>query len=326
MHFPPIAIAFLLFTSAGLGNDAVLMEGRERSHAFLEGDLVGIWADMTPELQGLFGSIAGFETFRAGAMRDFGEETQVLSEEVQPSDGLNVYLRTSTWSLANAPVVTQWTIADSEQIASFSIQVLPTLADSRFLDYQTKVPLRLPFDGEWFVVWGGRTLDQNYHAANGAQRFAVDLLIYRGGATYRGDRQVKSNYYCWDQPILAPAGGTVVGVVNDLPDNNIGATDADNPAGNHVVIDFGNSEFGFLAHMREGSVTVASGDTVIAGQELGRCGNSGNTSEPHLHFHLQNTSDLTDGEGLPAFFEGYIADDHPTDRGEPIAGQYIRPE
>ena len=326
MRFLLIAIVMLFSTAMILANDAVLAQGRERSHAFLEFDLVGIWDDMTPELQGLVGSIKDFETFRAAVAQDFGEETKILAEEVQPGDGGNMYLRTSKWSLVEAPVVTQWTIAENQQVASFSIQALPVLAESRFLDYQTKAPLRLPFEGEWFVVWGGRTLDQNYHAADRAQRFAVDVLIYREGVTYQGDPQVMTNYYCWDQPILAPAGGTVVGVVNDLRDNDIGATDADNPAGNHVVIDFGNSEFGFLGHMREGSVTVASGDTVIAGQALGRCGNSGNTSEPHLHFHLQNTSDITDGEGLPAFFESYLADDDPVERGEPVAGQFIRPE
>lgn len=326
MRFLLIAIVMLFSAPTIPANDAVVAEGRERSRAFLEGGLVGIWDDMTPELQGLFGSIEDFEVFRAGVAKDFGEETKILSEEVQSGDSANTYLRTSKWSLVEAAVVTQWTIAENDQVAAFSIKASPVLAESRFLDYRTKAPLHLPFDGEWFVVWGGRTLEQNYHAADRAQRFAVDVLIYRAGVTYRGNPQVMTNYYCWDQPILAPAGGTVVGMVNDLPDNDIGATDADNPAGNHVVIDFGNSEFGFLGHMREGSVSVAIGDSVIAGQELGRCGNSGNTSEPHLHFHLQNTADLSDGEGLPAFFEGYVADNKPVERGEPAAGQLIRPE
>jgi hypothetical protein len=52
-------------------------------------------------------------------------------------------------------------------------------------------------------------------------------------------------------------------------------------------------------------------------------GNSGNTSEPHLHLHLQTTTDLTDGEGLPAFFVSYIADGTPVERGEPQAGQFV---
>lgn len=325
MRFPPIAIALLISTSTTAANDAVVAEGRERSTAFLAGDLVGIWEDMSPELRGLLGSIQEFEAFRVSVRDDFGEETEIVSEEVQPGVGVDTYIRTSKWSLVEGPFVTQWSIAEDE-ITSFSMEALPALAQTRFLDYDTQTALRLPFNGEWFVVWGGRTLEQNYHAADRAQRFAIDVLIYRAGLTHQGDPQLKSNYYCWDEPILAPANGTVVGMVNDLPDNEIGTTDVANPAGNHVVIDFGNSEFGFLGHMREGSVTVAIGDTVNTGQELGRCGNSGNTSEPLLHFHLQNTSDLFDGEGLPAFFDEYVADNQPVERGEPLAGQVIQPE
>jgi murein DD-endopeptidase MepM/ murein hydrolase activator NlpD len=136
---------------------------------------------------------------------------------------------------------------------------------------------------------------------------------------------VLESYYCWDQPILAPAAGTVAGVVTDLPDNPIGSTDPQNPAGNHVVLDFGNGEFGFLGHMRQGSIRLQPGDEVEMGQELGRCGNSGNTSEPHLHFHLQTTTDLSNGDGLPAFFNQYVADDQTVERGEPEAGLYIQP-
>ena len=147
----------------------------------------------------------------------------------------------------------------------------------------------------------------------------------RNGISHDGDGTRLTDYYCWDEPILAPAAGTVVAAVDNLPDNPIGSTDAQNPAGNHVVLDFGNGEFGFLGHMREGSVAVSAGERVARGEELGRCGNSGNTSEPHLHFHLQTTADLSNGEGLPAFFEDYVADGRPVDRGEPLAGQVIEP-
>src|SRR5690606_4811284 len=150
-------------------------------------------------------------------------------------------------------------------------------AESRFLDYRTKANLHLPFEGKWYVVWGGRTLEQNYHAADRAQRFAMDMLISRDGATHSGDGTQLENYYCWGQPILSPGAGTVAAVVNDLPDNPIGATDPQHPAGNHIVIDLGNSEFAFLAHMQEGSVHMRVGARVKAGDQLGLCGNSGNT-------------------------------------------------
>ncbi|GLQ55369.1 M23 family metallopeptidase [Devosia nitrariae] len=321
-----VAAALSITVTTAVADDAMLDIGRAKSEAFLAGQLDEIWGDMTPQVQQLFGTPTGLETFRESLASDFGTEIEILSEEVQPGDGAQTYVRTARWSLVEAPILMQWAITDDEQIAGLLVKPVPVLAESRFLDYQTKTSLRLPFEGEWFVVWGGRTLEQNYHAADRAQRFALDVLIYKDGITHDGDAQVLENYYCWDEPILAPADGEVVAAIKDLPDNAIGATDAQKPAGNHVVLDFGNGEFGFLGHMRQGSIDVAAGDRVSAGQEVGRCGNSGNTSEPHLHFHLQTTPNLSDGEGLPAYFEDYVANDEPVDRGEPLAGQYIRPQ
>ena len=118
----------------------------------------------------------------------------------------------------------------------------------------------------------------------------------------------------------------MVTAVSVLPDQAIGSSDPAHPAGNHVVLDFGNGEFGFLAHMRSGSLKVKAGDKVEAGQEVGRCGNSGNTSEPHLHFHLQTTPNLAEGEGLPARFVDYMADGKSVESGEPEQGQAIEPD
>jgi murein DD-endopeptidase MepM/ murein hydrolase activator NlpD len=92
-----------------------------------------------------------------------------------------------------------------------------------------------------------------------------------------------------------------------------------------VILDHGNGEFSLLAHLRRGSVAVRPGATVAAGQKLGECGNSGNTSEPHLHYHLQNTAVFGRAEGLPAQFMVYTADGRPVTRGEPVRGQTIHP-
>ena len=80
-----------------------------------------------------------------------------------------------------------------------------------------------------------------------------------------------------------------------------------------------------LAHLRQGSVAVGQGQQVAAGDTLGRCGNSGNTSEPHLHFHLQDSPVFGQGNGLPAFFNDYTADGKAVDRGEPVQGQVVSP-
>ncbi|MGZ7032393.1 MAG: peptidoglycan DD-metalloendopeptidase family protein [Thermoanaerobaculia bacterium] len=196
-------------------------------------------------------------------------------------------------------------------------------AATTFAAYETKTNLRLPFDGEWFVFWGGRTREQNYHVIARDQRFAYDFVINRDGATHSGDSKKNGSYYCWNQPIDAPADGVVTESVDGVADNTPGEMNPAAAAGNHVVIDHGNGEFSLLAHFRSGTVAPKTGDHVKRGDVIGRCGNSGNTSEPHLHYHLQNGPRFGVGEGLPAQFRDYMADGKKIDRGEPVKGQRI---
>ncbi len=323
---PAMVLTLLLIPVPALADGPAHEAGRYYSQEFLAGRLGNIWTRMTPDMRDAFGTIEGLVAFRDSVARDFGSETGFVAEEVVADDTrAEVYSRTSRWSAVDVPVLMQWVLTPDQRISGFQVRLAPVLAPSRFLDHTTRTPLRLPFDGEWYVVWGGRTLEQNYHAADVAQRFAFDALVVRGGSTHSGDASDLASYHCWDQVVRAPAAGKAVSVVRDLPDNPIGDTDAENPAGNHIVIDFGNGEFAFLAHMREGSIVVEEGDEVQAGQELGRCGNSGNSSEPHIHFHLQTTPDLRAGEGLPAFFLNYSADGRSVAKGEPAAGETIAP-
>jgi murein DD-endopeptidase MepM/ murein hydrolase activator NlpD len=317
------AILLAASISGGAAQDAVLAEGRERSQAFLQRDLRSTWEAMTPEMREALGSLDALSEFRDELERTYGAESEILAEDVRRVDGHDVYLRTARWTNAEAPLLMQWAFDDTRKIAGFFVRPAPVPAESRFLNHRTKASLRLPFDGGWFVFWGGRTLEQNYHAADKAQRFALDFVVMEDGASYRGDRADLGSYFCWNRPVLAPADGTVAAAVDGLPDQPIGASDPQNPAGNHVVLDLGHSEFAFLAHLKEGSVTVEEGEAVAQGDIVGRCGNSGNTSEPHLHFHLQTTPDLATGEGLPAQFDDYVADGVPVERGEPVQRQVV---
>ena len=303
----------------------MLAEGRQRSQAFFNRDFESLWSAMTPEMQSGFGTIEALKKFRDDLETGFGAETGPPEEKTLRQQGYDIYIRTARWAKSGAPVLMQWTFDEERRIAGFFVRQAPQVAESRFLDYQTKARLSLPFEGEWFVFWGGRTIEQNYHAADKAQRFAYDFLIRRDGASHTGDPSKLENYFCWDRPILAPAEAIVAAVADGQPDQAIGHTDAENAAGNHVVLVLGNGEYAFLAHLRRGSVAVKLGERVQQGTELGRCGNSGNTTEPHLHFHLQTTPILHQGEGLPAFFEGYVADGRPVARGEPLQGQVVAP-
>jgi murein DD-endopeptidase MepM/ murein hydrolase activator NlpD len=121
------------------------------------------------------------------------------------------------------------------------------------------------------------------------------------------------------------AEGRVVTVVDGIPDNVPGRMNSEQVAGNHVIIDHGAGEHSVLAHLRNGSVRVRPGDRVAAGRQLGKCGNSGNPSEPHLHYQLQNGPEFGVAAGLPARFTSYLADGQPVARGEPVRGQTIRP-
>jgi murein DD-endopeptidase MepM/ murein hydrolase activator NlpD len=200
-------------------------------------------------------------------------------------------------------------------------------AASSFLDYQTKTALHLPFSGEWYVYWGGRTVAQNRHAVARDQRFAYDFLILanrRSGQSYRGYGESNADYYCYGLPIYAPADGVVMQMEDDLFDNAPGEMNPTKVLGNHVILDHGCGEFSFFAHFEPGTVAVRNGDRVQAGQLLARCGNSGNSSEPHLHYHVQNSPEPFRGEGLPAFFVEYFANGKPVSRGEPVARQTLR--
>jgi murein DD-endopeptidase MepM/ murein hydrolase activator NlpD len=194
----------------------------------------------------------------------------------------------------------------------------PTEYPSKFLDYQPKARFELPFRGEWWVAWGGRTLGENQHAIIRAQRFAYDLLVVRDGRTHSGEGRALTDYYCYGQPILAPAAGVVVTALDSLPDQPVGTRDAAHAAGNHVVIDHGNGEYSLLAHMQPHSLKVKARQRVKSGDVLGLAGNSGNTSEPHLHVHLMNRRgmDEPDADGLPMPFSDYVLDGKVLERGE----------
>jgi hypothetical protein len=326
---PPVAAPQTVAPAAEeaiLTDETVLAAGQHRSMQFLARDLESLWGAMTPEMQEGLGSIEAFRDFRNELDAAFGEEVGPVSEETINTQGIDIYVRRAPWSKSSAPLLMQWTFDQEGRISGFFVRESPQVADSSFMEYETKASLRLPFGGDWFVFWGGREFEQNYHAADKGQRFAYDFLVQRDGKSYSGDPSRPENYYCWGRPVRAPADGTVAAVVDGLPDQAIRMTDRANPAGNHVVLDLGNSEFAFLAHMRQGSIRVKQGDKVTGGQQIGECGNSGNTSEPHLHFHLQNTPTLGEGEGLPAFFRNYVDNGEPVERGEPIKGDTVAPQ
>lgn len=167
--------------------------------------------------------------------------------------------------------------------------------------------LHLPFNGRWFVMQGGDTLNVNQHMSVRAQWYGLDLMKV-GGAENRSlektDGGKIEDYYSWGEAVISPAAGTVESAVDGLPDNPLGKKDAKHLTGNHVVIKVATNQFVFIAHLQKGSVSVKAGEQIKVGQLLGKCGNSGNSDAPHVHMHMQDTPTLNEGLGQNLIFKG----------------------
>jgi murein DD-endopeptidase MepM/ murein hydrolase activator NlpD len=304
---------------------AMLALGRRTAEAYFAREAHALSERFTPPLRAKVGGEEGLAAFRAGAEKQLGAETSILSEHVVRTSGVTVYVRIAKYERLATPVKMVIGFDAERNIAAFGIAPEGKLeaAPTRNADYRTQASLRLPFDAAWTVAWGGRTIEQNQHAAMADQRFAYDFFVVDGGSTHRGDGRRNEDYFAYGRSVLAPAAGRVVVAVDGVPDNLPGELGTAQLAGNHVIIDHGHGEYSLLAHLVPGSVSVKPGDPISSGQKLGRCGNSGHSSEPHLHYHLQSTARLSDGEGLPAQFVGYIADGARVSRGEPVREQRI---
>ena len=146
-----------------------------------------------------------------------------------------------------------------------------------------------------------------------AQRFAIDFAR-RGWnrKTWRGDRFDNSSYYAYGASVLAVSNGIVSSIKDGIPENAPGDDSRaieitpDNVAGNYVSVDSGDGRYFFYAHLQPGSLRVEPGAKVRRGDVLGLLGNSGNSTEPHLHFHIGDTDSPLGAEGLPYVFDSFF--------------------
>jgi hypothetical protein len=166
---------------------------------------------------------------------------------------------------------------------------------------------RLPLDGPVRVAWGGDDVAHNQHAMTPDQRWAYDLVVEPAA----NESTRLEDYGCWGKPVRAPLDATVHHVIDGQPDATPGALspNAEHPLGNAVILRTTEGTFLVLAHLQKGSVAVAADAPVREGDLLGRCGNSGNTSEPHVHIHHQRQDPtqypVNFAEGLPLYFRDH---------------------
>ena len=185
-------------------------------------------------------------------------------------------------------------------------------------------PMFLPFKGVWTVFWGGDTKEQNYHVESLAQKNAFDIMVYdERGSTHKGNGLINEDYYAFGKELFAPCDGEVVLVVDGVKDNVPGTLNPIYIPGNTVVIKTSKGEYVFFAHFKQHSIVVKQGQQVKTGELLGLCGNSGNSSEPHLHFHLQNVEDMILATGAKCFFDkikvnGVLRSDYSPVKGDKI--------
>lgn len=164
--------------------------------------------------------------------------------------------------------------------------------------------LILPFNEEWTVIWGGDTKVLNYHVESEAQKNALDIVITNDkGNSYKTDGKTNEDYYAFGKDLIAPCDGEIVLVVDGVKDNVPGILNPVYVPGNTVIIMTQNNEYLFFAHFKQHSIVVKQGQKIKQGQLLGLCGNSGNSSETHLHFHIQNVEDINSATGVKCYFD-----------------------
>jgi len=186
------------------------------------------------------------------------------------------------------------------------------------------VRMRLPLRGSWICTQG---VDGKYTHKE-RWRHAWDFeVLGADGLAFRSDGTRPDHYYCFRLPVLAAAAGTVVRVESDIPDNLVGAMNLKQNWGNLVLLHHGPGLYSLVAHLARGSVKVRLGQVVQAGEVLGLCGSSGRSPQPHLHFHLQATPDLSAGT-IPCSFSDSVLIDGEKQRLEsaltPLERQVVR--
>lgn len=202
------------------------------------------------------------------------------------------------------------------------LPVGPTITSTGgFADVSTRSPvvIGVPLSGGRWVAVGGPEGPHRraLQAVNGrlrlSQRFAVDFaaLLDEDGRTHVGPADQNSSYFNYGRKVLAVGAGKVVESKDDRPEqvpNNDVPLPVEQADGNSVILKLEHRAFAAYGHLKPGSVRVRRGERVRAGQVLGRLGNSGASSGPHLHFQLMDRPSFVDADGLPFEFASFRFD------------------
>ena len=175
---------------------------------------------------------------------------------------------------------------------------------------------RMPITDEWFIFGGGTNELVNYHYPFEQQRYAYNLVKKVNHQTYKDSPLINENYFAFGAEVVAPADGIVYKVMNSIIDNVPGEKDETNILGNYCIIVHENNEYSMIAHFKKDSICVKVGDSVKTGQLLGLCGNSGYSSEPHIHFQVMNHANFMQAKLLRIQF---------SDEYDLVQGELVKP-
>ena len=222
-------------------------------------------------------------------------------------------------------VIFVWIAVPDGQFAPASLHHRITVGelslDAAVVSTSTQKPVVIgpPLRGsDWMAVNGPsresghrRALIATEGSARIAQRFGIDWVqLHPAGGTFQGDAKDNKSYRAYGAEVLAVANGSVVATRDGIPENVPGVTSravpitSDTVGGNRIVLDIGGGRYAFYAHLQPGSLKVKVGDRVTRGQVIGLVGNTGNSTEPHLHFHIADGVSPLGSEGLPYMLDG----------------------
>ncbi len=237
----------------------------------------------------------------------------------------------------------RWTLmlSTAQEGLVTGLSVKPVKARAKVVVPDAPILPRWPLGAMSCVMWGGDSVKTNRHAVNVQQRRALDIASCPhespdGGKPQRfapgTDGSRNEDYPIYGAPVLAAAAGTVHVVIDGIEDNTPGRRNTYVAPGNLVIVQHGPEVFAWYAHLQPGSVAVKPGQKVTAGQRIGLVGNSGRSTEPHLHFHLQDKGTLGQGKGLGVTFQNVLvqtaAQDVPFDVGvyRPTRADKVTPQ
>ena len=218
-------------------------------------------------------------------------------------------------------------ISTDNQLKINGLYIEPFKEDNLPKIERNSTKLILPFKDKWTVTWGGDTAELNYHVESKAQKNAFDFVITdENGKSYKTDGKTNEDYYAFGKELIAPCDAEVVLSVDGIKDNIPGELNPIYIPGNTVILKTKNDEFLFFAHFKQNSIVVKQGQKVKQGELLGLCGNSGNSSEAHLHFHIQNIEDMNKATGAKSYFSEIFVNGKLNKDYSPIKGEKVKNE